>query len=101
MDQDLMARVMDSDQPVYPEHERLALVTERSQAIGDFLEWASGKGYHLLKWHEFEDGADYIPFPPVVKMLAEFFDIDLDKIEREKRAMLDYMRGANAQAQEG
>lgn len=97
MDQDLMARVMDSDLPVYPEHEKMKPIAEQSQAIGEFLDWMSGKGFHLLKWHEFDDGThDYITAPSVVKLLAEFFDIDLDKIEREKRAMLDYMRGANS-----
>lgn len=92
-----MQRVMDSDLPVYPEHDKMKLIAERSQSIYDFMEWMQGKGFHLLKWHEFDDGAhDYITPPPMVKLLAEFFDIDLDKIEREKRAMLDYMRGANS-----
>jgi hypothetical protein len=31
------------------------------------------------------------------KTLAEYFDIDLKKLEEEKRAMLDECRKANAQ----
>lgn len=37
-----------------------------------------------------------VAYVDITKLLAEFFEIDLVKIEAEKRAMLDAMRAANA-----
>lgn len=43
----------------------------------------------------FDEG--YYPIHKSInQILADHFDIDLDKIEREKRAMLDELRKANA-----
>lgn len=41
----------------YPEHDKLALVAEQTQAIGDFLEWATGHlgGARLMRWFEDSD----------------------------------------------
>jgi hypothetical protein len=72
----------------YPEHDKLSAVQDQSQAIGDFL--ANG-GYVLC---EYTDESDY-PLPvqkSIQRLLAEWFDIDLDKLEREKRAMLEALR---------
>jgi hypothetical protein len=75
----------------HPECDKLLAVKERSQAIGEFLEWLTGeKGVVLATW-----------FPPgrlesggyrIEKLLAEFFEIDLDKVEQEKRVMLEELR---------
>lgn len=121
----------------YPEHEKLRAVQDKSQAVGEFLEWLripedeGGKGVHLHTWAEWEendlcsyytpklgscsdgkigfygkserdcpkcDGTGLVKRPRegwislgigVQKLLAEFFDIDLVKLEQEKRAMLE------------
>lgn len=84
--------------PTYPEHEKMGKIADKSQAIGEFLEWATAeRGLHLAEYRTFED-ADRevltVVYTPVQELLAEFFGIDLTAIEREKRAMLDAMRAA-------
>ncbi len=73
---------------IYMEHAKLNRVKDKSQAIGEFLDWLSEqRGIALCKY----DPA-HPPYWPIHKrteqLLAEFFQIDLKKIEDEKRAML-------------
>lgn len=130
----------------YPEHDKLHAVVDKSQAIGEFLEWLrapeeyDGKGAHLHVWKEWEeddlcafyssglgscDGRGKIGFGrnkencpkcggtglvprsregwvplgiPTTKLLAEFFEIDLNKLEDEKQAILDAQRELNRKA---
>lgn len=93
----------------YPEHQKLAKVKNKSQSIGEFLDWCRGT---LCELHEHtidcepEVGrhricglgeGEYVPMQvPVEKLLAEFFDIDLARLEDEKRAMLDELGKAQA-----
>ncbi len=76
----------------YPEHEKMRAVKKRSQIIGEFLEELSGIGLTLC------ESTDHFecPWTPTGKstqqVLAQYFKIDLDKIEKEKRAMLDELR---------
>lgn len=125
------------------EHDKLHAVREKSQAIGEFLDWLDEKGIRLARYHEHADGCyephvhDYgcsdscgarkndgkhsHPFAgcslrceketnricgwrddalapihtSIEKLLAEYFEIDLDKLEREKRAMLAELRKAH------
>jgi hypothetical protein len=76
--------------PEFPEHDRLAAISDQSQVISEFLEWAQGRG-SLLAYYG-RDGALREDHTRVDVLLAEFFDIDLGKIETEKRAMLDTIR---------
>lgn len=76
----------------YPEHDKMAKIADKSQKIGEFLDWLnSEKDIELKRWSEEHD--EYVSvFTSTTVLLAEFFDIDLTKIEAEKRAMLDRMR---------
>ncbi len=80
---------------LYPEHEKLAAVSERSQIIGEFLDHC---GYTLCEFRSAPILSDYDEFLPARKslqeVLADYFGIDLEVIEREKRAMLDAIRAA-------
>lgn len=75
----------------YPEHDKVKAIQDESQAIGAFLD---NSGYTLC-----EVDADLNRFVPIYRsierILADYFGIDLDELEREKRAMLDSLR-ANA-----
>ncbi len=67
----------------YPEHEKLQLVKEKTQACGEFLDWLiEEKG-----WEPRGGGG-----ANVRRLLAEFFEIDQDLIEREKEHMLESCR---------
>lgn len=82
----------------YPEHDKLQAISNTSQAIYDFLEDIQNKGVMLGRYVEIEGyrEAQFQPLgAPVDKLLAEHFDIDLNKIEAEKRRMIDAMRELN------
>lgn len=114
----------------YPEHDKLTKVSEKTQAIGDFLEWIGAeRSARLMVWCEWDeqeavectrhgrhpnrieqcdrcdDGGmyqvtrHYARWTPldgsVQDWLADWAGLDLDKIEAEKRAMLDMIREAN------
>jgi ribosomal protein S12 methylthiotransferase accessory factor YcaO len=94
-----------------PECEKMRAVKEKSQAIGEFLEWLSAeKGVHLAEYHRHTRGCldheahlvcglledhsvrwNY----SIERLLAEYFDINLDKVETEKQALLDHQRMLN------
>lgn len=77
---------VDSSTDEYPEHAKMAAVQDQSQAIGEFLE---NSKYGLV------DDDDNPVHESIIVILAEYFDIDLDKIESEKRTMLARTRGTN------
>ena len=82
----------------YPECEKLQKVKDKSQAIGVFLDWIRNeKEISFCKWQEDEEdiaeGTGYYPiFTDTEKLLAEFFEIDLDKVEEERRTILENLR---------
>ena len=81
-------------QTAYPEHDKQRKVLEASHQIGDFLEWLTEQ--HGVVFGRYREGSERLwPAPePIDKLLAAYFDIDLDKIEDEKRAMLEALRHA-------
>ena len=93
-----LSELMPEDIPDYPEHDKLQVVKDRSQAIGAFLDWLTGeKGYTLAIWGEDNEYKEERLFPrsPVTNdLLAEYFDIDQDLLEAEKQHMLDALREA-------
>lgn len=72
----------------YPEHEKLQAVRYETQAVHDFIEWVSDEYNVGLRC---VDG-----FPPAGKslrdLLAEWKNIDQQKLEAEKQAMLEELR---------
>jgi hypothetical protein len=92
-----------------PEHDKLHKVKDRSQVCGEFIEWLAGRGIHLASAHEHtrdcrredgwrgcgmlgDGGALYTIATPLHKLLAEFFGINLAKLEHEKTATLARLR---------
>lgn len=95
----------------YPEHEKLTKIKDESQTIGEFLEWFQHeKKVTACVKHKHDDSCysksgysccsfrvdEYAPFPFLTEvLLAEYFKIDLNKIEKEKRQMLDKIKKVN------
>lgn len=116
-----------------PELEKMSASRERSQPIGEFIDWLAGQGIFLMRsvpivhqrwpwesrydvngkrtWGPHRGPDDGVHGPPeqyergeeavmygesIERMLARFFDIDLNVIEEERRALLDAIREANA-----
>lgn len=68
-------------------------IKERSQAIGEFLDWASSKGMILAKYDDaFHDESLRAVPDSIQKILARYFGIDLNKIETEKLDMIEELR---------
>ena len=80
---------------MYSEHEKLEKINDQSQIIGEFLEWLNyEKGYCLCEnlgklehWHPVSENHE--------KLLSQYFNIDLNKLEQEKRQMLEKLRKIN------
>jgi hypothetical protein len=78
----------------YPEHEKLKAISDRSQEIGEFLDYGLPRmGVVLAEW---DDGDLYPTHRSIEGLLAEYFDIDKAKIDDEKDAMLAAIREANS-----
>jgi hypothetical protein len=77
----------------YPEHEKLTKVKDQSQLIGAFLDWLEQSGYTICEYSKKRE--EFFPIhQSVQKWLAEYFDIDLEKLDAEKVSMLDKLRKA-------
>jgi len=75
----------------YPEHDKLHLVKDATQAAGEFVEWLGTQGIFLAVREQEWDRA--VPAScSITDLLARWHDIDLSKIEAEKRAMLATIR---------
>jgi hypothetical protein len=100
------------------ECERLVLVSDKSQEIGRFLDWLEEQGIVHAEYHRHLDTCYYghpddgdwpqcgyrkdqlAPrFESKEKLLARFYDIDLNKIERERCQMLADIRKQHASEQ--
>lgn len=66
-----------------PELEKMSKVRETSQTVGAFLDWLFYNG-HIKRTAKFRGGMEEI--------LAKYFDIDLNKVEEERRALLEEIR---------
>lgn len=95
----------------YPEHEKLKAIADKSQVCGEFLEWLTGaQKYTLGEYHEhvdecYETGNKicdvstkklYPAGYSLKRLLAKYFDIDEQKLEAEKLAMLEEQRAFNS-----
>jgi len=94
--------------PAVPTLDRIRQVHDQSQAIGEFLDWLrNDKKIELCRWSQFvgwrrDDGGDGGQFAPtsdtIHGLLHEYFEIDPEAEERERRALLDHVREQNARS---
>ena len=89
----------------YPECEKMQQVKEKSQELGFFLEWLTNR-YDLCKWQDgrkdyFGDNSDDYVYSPegyypdrksIQDILADYFDIDLNKVAEEQAQILKEIR---------
>lgn len=79
----------------YPECDKLAAVSEESQKIGAFLDWLRNeKGYVICEENkDCDSGQELAPiFSNIESLLAEYFDINLNRVEKERREILANLR---------
>lgn len=83
--------------PGMPETMRLVAASQESQKIGEFLDWLN---YELgVTLCVLDDGTDTFQpargsgvFSNTEHLLARYFGIDLDRVNRERNRMLAYLR---------
>ena len=99
---------------MYPEHDKLSAIQDQSRAVGEFLDWlgngeAGGKESIILAHNplittrfdkdseefidldseEYYRSTHLVPYNvSIPNLLAKFFEIDLNKLEKEKCQML-------------
>ncbi len=77
-----MERIENSEDTKYPEHKKLKDISETSNEIGRFLEWL-------------QDEKEIIFSKSINCLISEYFNIDLNKLEKEKLDMLNEIRENN------
>ncbi len=80
-----------------PEHDKLMKVKDKSQAIGEFLDWMQNEHHiHLSVYDDnYYQGQLLMPLPyNWQRLIAEFFEIDPDGLEAEKVALLEEVRAS-------
>ena len=82
-----------------PELDKMLAVKEKSQIIGEFLEWLSGQSIVLAEFDMVAcEDCGYKTEMLVYRrtgreqLLAEFFEIDLNKCEQERQQILTDLR---------
>lgn len=94
----------------YPEHEKRRRISDKSQAIYDFLMWAQDKGFEfgrtaVERVAVFEGTEDVTVLHPaegrqLKQLLAEHFGIDLKRLEAEQEQMVADMAALTVAAKE-
>lgn len=71
----------------YPQIEKLKKVSGRAQEISRFFDWLRSEKGYLLAHHK-DDSPELFPvYPNVERLLAEYYEIDLEALERERRSL--------------
>jgi len=82
---------MKTPQPKCPECEKLFAVSEKSNSIGTFLDWLKySKKVTFAEWALGEDRQDALF--RIEPLLAEYFNIDLDVVDKERSAFLKWLQ---------
>lgn len=78
----------------YPEHNKLHSIKDISQQIGYFIDWMIyEKQWAICEFRTKIDSYEPI-YLSIEKILAEYFEIDSNKLEAEKLLMLDKLRSS-------
>lgn len=87
------------EKPQTPELDKMLAEKEKSQVIGSFLDEVGEKGWALCEWTEDENsrsGGEYTQVRGGIEtILAEYFGVDEEKAEKERIALLEYVRSQN------
>jgi len=77
------------------ELDRMLAVTNESQAIGGFLDWLFDQGFCIAGYDPDLGDELFRESRSIEQWLADYYDIDLEEVERERRAFLKALRDAN------
>jgi hypothetical protein len=84
---------------MYPELDKMKAAREKSAVLTEFVDWLDQNNMRICLRTEVSityAGSPYEPIPESFeKLFARFFGIDLDKVEEERRQILDEQRKIN------
>jgi len=79
-----------------PECEKMAAVQEKSRELTNFVDWLREQGYAICEERIYEDSYPKERWVAIKKsfeqLFADYFGIDLKKVEEERRALLAEIR---------
>ena len=77
----------------YPECEKIAAVQEKSRELTNFVDWLREHGYSICEEVTYGDQEEWVTTRrPFEQLFADYFGIDLKKVEEERRALLEEIR---------
>ncbi len=76
----------------YPEHEKLGAVEVERRAVTEFMEWLDAEGLFVGRW---VGGVGCAESRNAHRLLANYLGIDEDRLELERRAILEKLRAKN------
>ena len=81
-------------EPECPECEKLNKVADQYRVIGEFLEWLQvERRVALCKREQADQFGEYRRIrTPTSELLAEYFNVDLKKVDEERRALVEHIR---------
>ena len=80
---------MSIDGTQFPQLSKMHTVQDQSHSIGDFIEWLSENGMAICTLQEGLRGTNFYPVADSLEtLLSKYFEIDLNAVERERRAVL-------------
>ena len=77
--------------PICHECEKLSAVFKESQKIGDFLDWLKENEYYITRYDDRKEQF-FETHQSIEQLLAEYFEIDLIAVEKERIALLNWIR---------
>lgn len=91
---------MSENRPATPQLDKMVAVREESRTIGEFLTWLQAEGYVICVWRDAVRVGDHLAQPAgyypagrtAEQLLAAYFGIDLEEAERERQAVLEWVR---------
>ncbi len=86
------------------ELEKLGKIKDKSQLIGEFIEWLRENNYHICEFKKFDDfDEEQLVFTnlSIEEILAKYFNIDLKKAEEERQKILQELRENNKSQEAG
>jgi len=76
----------------HPELDKMMAIKDKSQVLGEFLDWLDSETEYCIATRCRDMDCLVRAHVSIEQLLADFFGIDLNKVEEEKRAILDGLR---------
>ena len=77
---------------ITPELDKMRAARDTSQTIGDFIDWLSYNDMRICDYCDYGEGEYHPTRLTIEQLLAKYYEIDLNKVEEERCAILNELR---------